>query len=357
MFTVDEHEEIMNKETTSRSADASRRQILIDALAALEEFAGIIVKRVQWETNGKNDTTYDARIIFKNEVPPHCVEIKSELTPARLGPVLAQLRTIPSPVLLVARYINPRLALRLKEAGIHFIDTAGNVSIQSSIPFMRIWIEGKKIPIGGIKTRTMKAFRSSGLRVIFPLLCLPNAINETYRFIAKYSGTALGTVAQTMNDLKKLGFISETKSKRVIKSRDKLLNAWVDGYARELRPTLNPRRYQISAENKWKNIDLSEYEMWLGGETAAALLTKYIRPEIVTLYGTERFPILAGRIHATKAEHGNLEVLEKFWFFEMKHDRQNRRIVPPLLVYADLIASADGRNLETAALIREMYLA
>jgi hypothetical protein len=31
-------------------------------------------------------------------------------------------------------------------------------------------------------------------------------------------------------------------------------------------------------------------------------------------------------------------------------------LVPPLLVYADLLATGDARNLETAALIRERYL-
>ena len=52
---------------------------------------------------------------------------------------------------------------------------------------------------------------------------------------------------------------------------------------------------------------MTRLDMWLGGEPAAAVLTKHLRPEITTLYGGEQFAILARKIQPVKDEHGNLE--------------------------------------------------
>ena len=97
--------------------------------------------------------------------------------------------------------------------------------------------------------------------------------------------------------------------------------------------------------------------MWLGGEPAAAVLTKHIRPEVVTVYGDTYFAALARRIQPIKDEHGNLELLQKFWHFDVPRADKRYPLVPPLLVYADLVATADARNIETAQIIRERFLA
>ena len=52
---------------------------------------------------------------------------------------------------------------------------------------------------------------------------------------------------------------------------------------------------------------------------------------------------------------GNVEVLEAFW--DTKGDWTNPEIVHPLLVYADLLATGDTRNIETARRIYDEQLA
>jgi len=52
---------------------------------------------------------------------------------------------------------------------------------------------------------------------------------------------------------------------------------------------------------------------------------------------------------------GDAEVLEAFWQFEF--DWPHPELVPPLLIYADLLATGDARNLETARIIYEQELA
>lgn len=45
-------------------------------------------------------------------------------------------------------------------------------------------------------------------------------------------------------------------------------------------------------------------------------------------------------------------MLDKFWTQE-----ETDETAPPLVIYADPVATADGRNLETAQIIYERYLA
>ena len=203
----------------------------------------------------------------------------------------------------------------------------------------------------------VRALRPTGLKVVFALLCRPDLINAPYRDIAEAAGVALGTVNWVFYDLRRLGYMRETKARgRVYENRPGLIDKWVEAYARELRPKLKPRRYRVANPDWWKKEDLAVLEMWLGGEPAAAILTKHLRPEIITIYGDAHFATLAKTVRALKDEHGNLEVLQKFWNFEIPRFDKRYPIVPPLLTYADLVATADARNLETAQIVHERFL-
>jgi hypothetical protein len=75
----------------------------------------------------------------------------------------------------------------------------------------------------------------------------------------------------------------------------------------------------------------------------------------VTLYtcGAPDDVILANRLRPD--ERGAVEVLEAFWR-PIEDGDAARQTAPPLLVYADLTATGDPRNLEVARLVRERYL-
>ena len=104
-----------------------------------------------------------------------------------------------------------------------------------------------------------------------------------------------------------------------------------------------------------KAVKIGEYEGCWGGEVAAAKLTRRLKPQMVTIYADQ----LPGRLiienKLRKAADGEIEILKPFWNFE--HDLTNRDIAPPLLVYADLMATGDQRNVETAGIIYDKYLA
>ena len=55
-------------------------------------------------------------------------------------------------------------------------------------------------------------------------------------------------------------------------------------------------------------------------------------------------------------EQGNFELLEPFWNFETEVVDDRHRLCPPLLIYADLMATGDARLLDAANIIRTKYL-
>ena len=59
--------------------------------------------------------------------------------------------------------------------------------------------------------------------------------------------------------------------------------------------------------------------------------------------------------HRFRADpEGDIEILDQFWHLPINLERGD--IVSPLLVYADLIATLDPRNLDAAKLVREKYI-
>jgi hypothetical protein len=192
-------------------------------------------------------------------------------------------------------------------------------------------------------------------------LCLPDLIKAPYREIAEKAGVALGTVTNSVKDLEQLGYLYRSKKQGlVLENYQKLVDQWIEAYPHELRPRLKPQRFNVLNPDWWKEYDYDRWEknnMWLGGEPAAALLTKYLYPEQVTVYGTPNFNKLARLIHPARDDRGKFELLEPFWHFDFEPVNREHRLCPPLLVYADLVATGEARHIDAADIIRERYLA
>ena len=95
--------------------------------------------------------------------------------------------------------------------------------------------------------------------------------------------------------------------------------------------------------------------MQLGAEPAAAKLDRYLKPGTATFYGAG----IPGRFiaeHQLRTDpKGDVELRERFWNFQ--YDWQWPELVPPILIYADLLAQGDARCVETAKRIYEKHLA
>lgn len=276
----------------------------------------------------------------------YAAEVKRGLRPATLGAALHQLAAGDRPPLLVADYVTPPLAEELKTRGIAFLDTAGNAFVDQ--PPLFLWVKGEKAPARPTaREGTGRAFRASGLKVLFALLCHPEWIAQPYRKLAELAGVAHGTVGWVMADLPRLGYVTEVDGARRLAQPHMLLKPWAEAYARTLRPKLALGRYRAENHQWWRQLKPRNYGVLLGGEPAAARATHYLRPETVTLYAARPEPRLLLDYKLRQDPDGDIEILKRFWPFET----EDEDAVPLPLVYADLLATADARCLEAADLI------
>lgn len=208
--------------------------------------------------------------------------------------------------------------------------------------------------------RTTRAFNASGLRVIFSLLLHPRLVGSAYRKIADMSGVSLGTIGWVLTDLKERGYVEElgVSRARVLSNPLELLDRWVEAYPEKLLPDIESGSFQASSRLPWKDIDPTKYRGCWGGEVGASLLDSYLQPAQGSLYlPKERLKEFLID-HKLKKSHetligdsGTIHIHQKFWREppdEQAQSTSERGAAPAILVYADLLASADPRNLEAA---------
>ena len=188
--------------------------------------------------------------------------------------------------------------------------------IQRTEPRLMVHIAGKARPKGISQRKPEPAlartFRHKGLRVIFVLLSVPNAVAETYRTLASWSGVSLGTVSHTLRDLERLGFLRRGRT-RELTNHDELFSKWIEGFAAELRPKLALGHFHSAVPNWPLNLTRETQEasgLSVGGDHAAALMTGVLRPgSSITLYADPDSTAWARSGRLDRDPHGEIEVL------------------------------------------------
>jgi len=296
------------------------------------------------------------RIRLGDQEAQYLAEVKRGLRPATLGAALLQLERLGEQALLVTDYVTPPLADKLRERGVAFLDVAGNAYLNRPPP-MLVWVKGARpVEKPAAVRATGRAFQPTGMRVVFALLCRPELVERPYREIARFAGVAHGTVGMVIVDLVQGGFIIDLdQAGRRLRNCRRLLDIWVEAYARTLRPRLLLGRYRAPDRDWWEVVEAHAYKVQFGAEPAAARLTHYLRPGVATFYA-EKIParLLADyRLHTDPA--GDIEIRKRFWPFEQAWDHPD--LTPPVLIYADLLATGDARCMEAAKRVYETYLA
>ena len=293
------------------------------------------------------------RMVIDGKEMHYYVEVKANITKTDKLLVMVRKGEFEHPFLLVANYINGQMAEQLKQDGIEFIDTAGNAFINR--PPLYIFVKGNRPPDIGKHIPVKRAFRPAGLRTIYAFLCNPGLENKTYREIAGVTDVALGTVDWTMKELKELGYLLDM-GKRGIKlvQKEKLLQRWVTAYPEQLRPKLTLGRFR-GEYGWWQQEHFDPIKAQWGGEVAAAKLTQYLQPQIITIYTTpQQLDQLLIENRLKRDPMGEVEILKRFW--KPAEPRTREDVVHPILIYADLLATGNERNIETARIIYEQHI-
>lgn len=300
---------------------------------------------------------WDALLHIENKT--FVVEIKKNISNHNRGAIMGMIKeamhTSPYPPILVAEYIPQDVAKEYCRGNINYLDVSGNCNIREA--GLIINIEGKKRERPE-RTNQSRAFQEAGIKILFHLLAKPETINYTYRDLAKTAGVSLGSVASVIQELEDLNYYMKTKNGKFLKNKQELLRRWIVAYHDVLRPRLllKKMRFTKIPERNWEELPFRDSEdvvLW-GGEPAGSLLTNYLYPGKFTIYTNGFWKSLISDFHLAPAEDGQIEVLQIFWQEEDRY--REKYIVPPLLVYADLIGSGNDRNIETANIIFENEL-
>ena len=330
--------------------------------AALAVVRGLGLDAALEPARGQRAADAVVRLGLRGEGQRYVVEVKRQLRPANLGAALHQLDRLAElhglPGLLVADHITPDMAEALRQQGRAFLDAAGNAHIRQAAAL--VWVAGRKPVVRVAALQLGRAFQPTGLQVLFALLCHPEWVNLPYRELAARAGVAHGTVGWVMPDLQQQGFVTELKGKRGTRrlhEGERLLALWIDAYARQLRPRTLLGRYYVPTLDGWQGWPLAAHQAQWGGEPAAALLTQYLKPGELTLYADKLPGLLAGKYKFAKEPDAGhqavVDVRRRFWRFPQG---DGEACVPPVLVYADLLATGDARCLETAKRLYEEHV-
>jgi hypothetical protein len=255
--------------------------------------------------------------------------------------------------ILVTRQVTLDQADQLRDMNLAFVDTAGNACFR--LPGLFVFMKGQKLAEAG--ERGMLTFnRPAELRVLFALLCDPGLVARTHEEIRQVTGVGIATINRLIHALEKGAFLLKVKgqARRLIRKRE-LLDNWVIAYPQRLRPKCFIGRFVGPRDEWWTRVDPTEYDAQWGGEVAADLLTQYLKPEFVTIYTARQPNEFILRQKLRKDDRGTIEILKRFWNLHEVGPITNT--IPALLVYADLLATAEARNIETARMIYDQYLA
>lgn len=275
-------------------------------------------------------------------------QLRNRLSDAVIGSIAAH--AIQQDLLLVVPYVPTAQAKKLRSLGIAFIDTVGNAHLRSH--GLYIFVTGKRSAIPTEKP--VGIFRPAGIKFILALLTAPGIENADYRTLASDTGVPKSTVGELVNDLERGGYLVNRGNKRFLQRKEELIKRWVEVYTEKYRIKLKPIRFTSTKKTGrwWDEIDIAEYNAVWGGETGGAVLTRHLRPQTATIYADSNLAKLQLKYGLVRDPRGELEIVKRFWAYG-----ETKNCAPPLVVYADLIATADERNLETAKLIYDEYLA
>jgi hypothetical protein len=331
-------------------------EILLTAIGSLETLTGT---RIDPKEKKGKDSHWDALLHVETGLSSvdFKAEIRATVLPAHLPRLAGKLSG--SDCLLVAKYISSPAKELMEKQGINYLDMAGNCFIRNDSGIF--WfIRGQQLP-SEAKTIKHEAFHKNGIKLLYTLLLRPERVNETYRSLAQKANISASTVGDILQDLKEGKFLLQVNEHTMmLTNRAELLNLWVTAFNRKLKPKISKGKFRW-ADNQtrrhWKQLDLSGKALW-GGEPAAEILTHYLQPGEWALYtGLNRQGLMKEFGLIPDSRQGYLEVFDFFWEQgESSFVLPEAKTVHPLLVYADLIASGDSRNIETAKRIYEQYL-
>ena len=319
-------------------------EILQRAFGNLKELLGIDAEYNQ------DSAEYDALACIDGH--SFVCEVKTTLNSSNFNNTVCRCneleRKTGRPALLVVGSTSSNFIRKAQDCKVNVLDAAGNCSIKSEPLF--VCCLGNKQEM--LPDKKPLALRASGIKVLCFLLMDRDNVARPVRDIQAATGVSLGTINALITALTRNGYVILANGKRRLRNAEPLLNFFVEMYGQILKPRqyLTTMSFIPGAKGQWKELSLPQGMQW-GGESGAFLLDGFLFPEKYCIYASvPSEALLRGKI-AVPNKNGEIQVFQKFW-----NTAEDSRTVPPLIVYADLMGSGNGRCIEAAQRIKENEL-
>lgn len=264
-----------------------------------------------------------------------------------------RLDALAEPALLVAPYLSAKMAARCRALDLQFVDTAGNAYLSDK--GLHVFVSGQRQPERAVSLAPRSASSPAAMRMVFAVLTRPALLQASYRQIADAANVALGSVGTIFAEMAARGMLLESgrTGQRRLAAPGVLVDEWVSAYPAVLRPKLHAQRFRAPHPDWWEQADVPAEDARWGAEVAAFRMHGYLKPDTQMLYvAPAAMPRTLRRLVSTYRLRpdptGSVEIVEAFWNLG-----DASPTVPPLLVYADLMATLDPRNREAAKAIRD----
>lgn len=261
-----------------------------------------------------------------------------------------------SPLLVVGPRLHPSSADTLRARGLWYVDGAGNAYLRHQGGLL-IDVRGRRSAVSAQPDTLGEGPRGNGPRnpftpkraqVVCVLLDTPELVDAPLRDIAACAGVSVGMAKETIDTLRSTGFLEHRGSRRRLVRAGELLDLWAAAYPGGLgrANTLLVAGGDIHA---WSAPD--GVEVAVSGEQAVPGDIR--NPESLVLYvdtadtGLPAELLIHNRWH--RDPHGRIVIRKLFW-----RNLPDKRpgLALAALIYADLLASREPRQLEVAHHIR-----
>lgn len=319
----------------------------------LQEFADEHRLKYSWR-KAKDETDGVITFRIRKMTVSFTAEVKSQINLAQV-PVLAAKKSKTGDLLLIANYISAIVQTELVNAGLNYIDAAGNAHIEAD--GIHLHIEGKK----GEDLRSsekINPFSKAGLKVIFLLLTEKSYLGATIREVAEMADVSKDSASKTINWLKQLNYLVPVSDNKLEwKNKEEVIQRWANEYNQRLKPTLLIGNFTFVRNddfNHWQDMLLNTPQTQWGGEAAAELVFRIpIKAATLTMYTTESKIDLMRNYRIAPAYSGRLQIYRRFWKWK---DGTTDNKVHPIILYADMLNASDPRSMIAAQEIYTRYV-
>lgn len=324
-----------------RSLADAIQQRLRDLDIAIDDLADVSWLRPRLTTLRVGDRRFHAAVLYL----PHMSATEA----------LQASHAVPNdmPLLVVGRRIHEASAKTLRARGIWFVDESGNAYLRDRE--LLVDIRGRRADLSSDdlhqKSDATNPFSPRRSQVVLALINRPDLTDAPLREIAFHAGVSIGIAKGTIDTLAETGFVEQTAAQRRLIRGDELFDLWASTYPGGL-GRANTLFVGAGDIGDWGVPDGLEFAM--SGEHA---VPGYIRhPESLVLYvrtSARKVPSDLLRMNRWRRESsGNVVVRQLFW---RDLEVLDKKLAPAQLVYADLLATHEGRQSQVAHELRRDF--